>query len=144
MQELDLFADRLGQVTERLPEIRRRALETAGEEILRAVRGRIGGTGKVQRWQQTHMGSGGGYVAVRAAAKQTDARGRAVGAVTNAIESGHKVREPSGRSARYRPRRRMDRVPGKRMYEDSWADMDAAAAKAAREIEDEMEKIIGR
>lgn len=142
MQELDIFAQSLGQVLEELLEIRRSVLEEAGEEVLRAVRGRIGGHGKVQRWQAVHLGSGGGYAAVRAVARMDDGHGRAAGAVTNAIESGHKVREPSGRAARYRPRRRMDRVPGKYMYAESRGDLEAAEARAARQIETAMERIM--
>lgn len=142
MQELDIFAQSLGQVLEELPEIRRSALEEAGQEMLQAVRGRIGGTGRVQRWQAVHMGSGGGYAAVRARAREYDEHGTAVGYVTNALESGHKVREPSGRAARYRPRKRMDRVPGKHMYAESRGDLETAAARTARKIEAEMEKIV--
>ena len=47
MQELEVFAQKLDNVLPQLREARRAALEDAGEEMLSAVRGRIGGSGKV-------------------------------------------------------------------------------------------------
>ena len=69
MQELEIIARKLEGSCERLREVRRSALDKAGDKLLRAVRSRIGGTGKVQSWQEKHLGSGGGYTAVRPAAK---------------------------------------------------------------------------
>lgn len=111
MQGLEIIARKLENSGEQLHEIRRQALDEAGDKLLGAVRGKIGGTGKVQSWQQKHLGSGGGYVAVRPAAKTYDRSGETVGYVTNAIEGGHKVRTGRGPS-----RAKMQRVPGKRMY----------------------------
>ena len=133
MQELVAFAQKLDNVLPRLRNARRAALEDAGEEMLASVRGRIGGTGKVQRWQEKHMGSGGGYVAVRPEAKTYDGHGNAVGYVTNAIEGGHRVRTGSGPS-----RARMQRVPGKWMYRGT--DSTQIAAEARDEIAREMIK----
>lgn len=103
MQQLEILAKRFDASAEALPEIRRTALEKAGRELLPAVQSRIGGTGKVQTWQELHMGSRGGYAAVRPRAKAFY-KGHAVGKITNAIEGGHKTRGGGGR------------VPGKHMY----------------------------
>lgn len=141
MQELEVFAQKLDNVLPQLREARRAALEDAGEEMLSAVRGRIGGSGKVQRWQEKHMGSGGGYVAVRARAKVQDEHGYAVGYVTNALEGGHR-QEPG----RYVPaigrKLTRDRVPGKYMYSQSARDLDRIALSAAERIEDAMERCL--
>ena len=51
MQELQLFEERLNELLPKLREVRREALEIAGDEMLGAVRGRIGGSGRVQSWQ---------------------------------------------------------------------------------------------
>lgn len=134
MQEIKLFENEIGQLLRELPNVKREALERAGREALQAVRTRIGGRGKVQRWQELHMGSRGGYAAVRAVAGQYDAHGYAVGYVTNAIESGHRS---GGRNGSDR------RVPGKEMYKRTQGDAEALAAKSAKEIEDAMEKIAG-
>ena len=140
MQEIQFFADRLDRARELLPDIRRQALKAAGDELLSAVRGRIGGTGKVQRWQEMQMGSGGGYTAIRAKAKtyQVAKSGQrtAVGYITNAIESGHRVRRPASGSKRYRYRGRgVLTVPGKRMYAATAGDADRIAARTARDVE---------
>lgn len=142
MQEVKLFGEKLERVLREIPAIRREVLERAGEDALAAVRGRIGGTGRVQRWQAVHMGSGGGYAAVRARAREYDEHGTAVGYVTNALESGHKVWPPLG-SPRSNPNRwRRDRVPGKRMYDRTQGDLEVIARRAAQEIEAELEKIV--
>ena len=133
MQELEIISRKLESSCDKLREVRRQALDEAGDKLLGAVRGKIGGTGKVQSWQEKHMGSGGGYVAVRPEAKTYDGHGNAVGYVTNAIEGGHRVRTGSGPS-----RARMQRVPGKWMYRGT--DSTQIAAEARDEIAREMIK----
>ena len=141
MQELELFADRFDRLLPRLRDLRRQALAEAGPAMLSAVRGRIGGTGRVQRWQETHMGSGGGYMAVRPRAETTDGHGYAVGYVTNAIEGGHR-QEPG----RYVPaiQRKLTRemVPGKYMYEMSGQELDRIAQRAADQVERGMARVM--
>ncbi|WP_151076019.1 hypothetical protein [Flintibacter sp. KGMB00164] len=106
----------LAQAVRKAPESKKEVLNSLGQQLLSQVQGNIGGSGKVQRWQHMHLGSGGGYVAVHPAEKTSDVYGRAVGAVTNAIESGHKIRPPSGKAKRYTPRIKKARVPAKGMY----------------------------
>ena len=79
------------------------------------------------------MGSGGGYTAVRPAAKTYDRAGKAVGYVTNAIVGGHRVRTGRGPS-----RARMQRVPGKWMYRGT--DPTQIAAEARDQIAQAMLK----
>lgn len=86
--------------------------------------------------QDQHVGSGGGYAAVRAKAK-TELRGYAAGYITNALENGHAVRKASGTAKRKRKsRKNMDRVAGKYMYRMTEADVaHRLTAEGAREIE---------
>ena len=144
MQEIQAFAGRLDRVREMLPDMRRAALEEAGDEMLAAVRGRIGGTGKVQKWQDRFMGSKGGYAASRPKAKEKDDNGDAVGYVTNAIESGHRVPKPRSTAGRYKFRSRTQdgtrrlpvlTVPGKRMYANTEPDVERIAERTARDVE---------
>lgn len=66
--------------------------------------------------QEYRVGSGKGYVAVRAKAK-TDLDGYAAGYVTNALENGHAIRRPSGAAKRKRASRaKVAAVRGKYMY----------------------------
>lgn len=135
-QEVDYSAlkarlEKICSVRERIAPLKADALERAGRQLLGEVRGRIGGAGKVQSWQEVYKGSRGGYAAVRPAAKTWDARGY----VTNAIESGHRVRGPSGRARRYRYRGRgLSRVPGRGFYRDTRASAESLSAQIADEL----------
>lgn len=131
-QSLEQLDARLAQAVRQAPEIKKGVLTGLGEQLLSQVRNNIGGGGKVQRWQHTHLGSGGGYVAVHPAEGEKDAYGRAVGAVTNAIESGHRIPSPRGKAKRYRPRIKKARVPGKGMYARTAPQR--AAEDAARQL----------
>ena len=130
---LDQLGKSWSELLKRFPEEKRRVLFEVGQELLTQVRQEIGGKGKVAGWQDIHMGSKGGYVAVRARAKeyQTTKSGKryAVGYVTNAIEWGHRTggRRP-GRKAegyRYRPRIHKAAVPGKWTYKMVRGQLDA-------------------
>lgn len=89
---LSALASDLASILQQLPEERRALHETLGEAVLRLVRTNLGGSGKAQSWQASHVGTGGGYAAVRpkAGAYTQDKGHYAVGYVTNAIENGHR------------------------------------------------------
>lgn len=131
-QSLEQLDARLAQAVRQAPEIKKEVLTGLGEQLLSQVQNNIGGGGKVQRWQHTHLGSRGGYVAVHPVEGKKDAYGRAVGAVTNAIESGHRIPSPRGKAKRYRPRIKKARVPGKGMYARTAPQR--AAEDAARQL----------
>ena len=117
---LDRLVESWDALVQRFPQQKRAALATLGAELLQRVRSEIGGTGKVAGWQAPHMGSGGGYVAVRAKANtyQTTKSGKryAVGYVTNAFEGGHKIRKHQGGKG-YRSRVNVAAVPGRWAYD---------------------------
>ena len=131
---------RLAEAARRAPELKREVLDDLGRELLAQVNQRIGGTGKVQRWQHTHMGTGGGYVAVHPVERETDAYGWAVGAVTNAIESGHRFPTIRGRSGRIKGGKA--KVEGKYMYRgvDPERAADASAARLAERLARNLEE----
>ncbi len=120
MRELELFVQSLESHADAVQSLRRSVLSDAGAELLATVQSRIGGTGRVQSWQETRMGSGGGYAAVRPKAKTWDEHRRAVGAVTTAIEYGH---APGYHQS--------GRVAGKYMYTKSGPDAERLAYEAA-------------
>ena len=117
---LDRLLASWNKLLREFPQMKQATLEKMGSELLRRVRSEIGGTGKVAGWQAPHMGSGGGYVAVRAKADtyQTTKSGKryAVGYVTNAFEGGHKIRKHQGGKG-YRPRIKVAAVPGRWAYD---------------------------
>lgn len=99
--------------------------------------------GKVKGWQESYVGSKGGYAAVRPKAKTftepTKKLGKryAVGAVTNAIDAGHKYPSPSGKAKRKRKARiqhaRMN-VKGYPFYSAAQELAPEVAEEAAQEI----------
>ena len=117
---LDRLVESWDALVQRFPQQKRAALWALGTELLQQVRGEIGGTGKMAGWQAPHMGSGGGYVAVRAKADtyQTTKSGKryAVGYVTNAFEGGHEIRTHQGGKG-YRSRANVAAVPGRWAYD---------------------------
>lgn len=124
------------------PQERKAVLEKLGQQILEKVQREIGGTGKVAGWQAPHVGSGGGYVAVRAKANtyQTTKNGHkyAVGYITNAIEGGHKTAgsRPGPKSERYRYRGRnmVPAVPGRWFYDAVRQDLDGVTQEEINEL----------
>lgn len=127
---LDRLMESWDALVKQFPEKKRGLLEQIGARLLQEVRTGIGGTGKVSGWQAPHMGSGGGYVAVRPKAEtyQTTKSGKryAVGYITNAIEGGH------------RPRYQTAAVPGRFFYEAARA----ALAGMGREEADRLMQLI--
>ena len=123
-----------------------KALERMGKQALQDVKQNIGGSGKVSGWQEPHMGSGGGYVAVRAKARtyQTTKNGKryAVGYITNSIEGGHRTGGqrpgPKADGYRYRPRYKKAAVPGRWFYEQARQD----AERILQGEEEKLEKTI--
>ena len=128
---------KLDVAPELIREARAEFFAEAGASLLSDVQGRIGGTGKIARVQEYRVGSGKGYVAVRAKAK-TNVGKYAAGYITNALENSHAVRTSSGSAKRKRKSRaKMRRVPGKYMYHDTAAhEMQHMAEAAAQRIED--------
>ena len=63
--------------------------------------------GRIKMWQDMRIGSNNGYVAVSPDGGEDDA----VYVITNSLDHGHGVREPSGRALRYQPR-----IQGNGMY----------------------------
>lgn len=135
---------------EEFPAAKTEALVTAGRAVLplleKQIEGRVDDRhGRVKKWQELRRGSGGGYVAVspvREDVSINQSADRIVTAkdITQYLERGHKIRPPSRRSKRYRPRVESGRtyVPGRQFY--SWTKLDAA--KIAIEAADKaMEKL---
>ena len=143
---IDRLLESLNNLLQEFPEKKQAVLDKLGNELLKQVRTAIGGSGKVQGWQAVHMGSGGGYVAVRPKKKTYEVtRGGkryAVGYITNAIEGGHKHGGPrggSGRNYRYRPRYHTPAVPGKYFYQSTRQDL---AAMTDDEIQALIQRIV--
>lgn len=140
--EWTAFWKRWQNAVEQIPGLKEAMLEKIGNRARDEVRSRIDSSGlsdprgRVKRWQNPHVGSGHGYVAVRAdsvevAAGYKDRQRLNAGALTNFLTSGHRVRGPSGRSKRYQPRARMTRVRGLDFYGKAKAEAEKIAVQEA-------------
>lgn len=147
--EWDFFWRFWDEVIQRIPDLKREALEAMGKAVLQEVREQIprrgvnDQQGRVARWQEVRKGDRGGYVAVSPSPDETVQVTRSGEKttskdVTRYLERGHGIPTPSGRSRRYVPRiaSRRTYVPGHLFY--SWAKQDAgkiALEKANRLLE---------
>ena len=94
----------------------------------------------MRRWQVAHVGSGGGYAAVRPEKGKTGAD--SPGAITNYLEGGHRIASPRG-GKNYRPRLRVSYVSGYHFYVNTSmraesiaiGEAEAWADEIARELE---------
>lgn len=139
------FWDRWKNTINKIPGLKEAMLEKLGGRVQGEVRqavdrsGLHDSRGRVKRWQNPHVGSGRGYVAVRAdsvevAAGYRDRQRLNAGALTNFLSSGHKVRGPSGRAKRYQPRARMTRVRGLDFYSKAKAESEKIAVQEAEDF----------
>lgn len=147
LEQIERLVEKLEASPEVLDRVRREAFARAAEEAKRLLDSTIaarlnGDVGEIQRWQEAHVGSRGGYAAVRpradtwTEATRKEGNRYAVGAVTNAINSGHAFPRPSGRNSRYRPRIRISeqKVPARPFYTDAQENIRPLAQHTAEEI----------
>ena len=152
MQSVDLtalkrFDDDLKALLEEVPERRRELHERIARVVEDEVRMQIGNSGlkdssgRVKDWQEGHVGSRGGYAAVRPTSTSTGRN--SPGAITNYLENGHKIRTPSGNSKHYRPRIKKAYVDGFHFYSSAKNTVEskviAEAEKYVKEITERLE-----
>jgi hypothetical protein len=132
----------LKAILQELPEARRglheRIAKIAKEEVDRQIdaSGLDDKTGKIKSWQESHVGSGGGYAAVRPVKGSTGAN--SPGAITNYLESGHRIREPSGKVDKYRSRIKKPYVGGYHFYQAAGTVLEAKAISEAEKFVEEI------
>lgn len=139
--ELVHFSDTLNKLLDENPgkrrELHEQIAELAKEEVNSQINSSLGGdSGKIAGWQETHVGSGGGYAAVRA---ESGSMGEnSPGAVTNYLENGHRIRPPSGHAKNYRPEINTPRVEGRHFYQASRSAARSKAIAAAERFADQL------
>lgn len=147
MQSVDLFDfksfdDELKALLEEVPERRKELHSRIADEIKSEVDKQINdsglndSSGRVKEWQTSHVGSGGGYAAVRATDKSIG--DNSPGAITNYLENGHAIRSPSGNNKRYRPRIRKAYIDGYHFYKSAKNNVEARAIAIAEEYAKEI------
>lgn len=141
LDQLNRLTDNLNAVLKDAPEERRalheQLAEMAKEEVDSAIASSVGdSSGKIADWQESHVGSGGGYAAVRA---QTGTTGsESPGAITNYLENGHKIPRPSGTAKHYKPAIKTPYVEGRHFYEHSRTAAESRAIDIAEDFADKL------
>lgn len=119
------------------PQKRRIYHQKLAVEMKRVVQTHIAGSlndshGKIRSWQEEHVGSGGGYAAVRPVSGKTGAN--SPGAITNYLENGHKIRPPSGQNTKYHARIKVPYVNGRHFYQSASTQVEAKAISLAEDF----------
>ena len=150
--DLSRLIEKLEKSPEVLAKAKRQAVEQAAPKLKQLVDKEIGGTGKVRSWQGQYVGSKGGYAAARPKAKtytEPSKTGKryAVGAVTNAINRGHRYPGQGARDAdstRGKTRKYITGlVKGRYFYEKAQDSVEGIAQKAADQVLQELKKYLG-
>lgn len=143
-RELERLIEKLEQSPKVLSEAKRRAFEAAAPKLKALLDQEIGGTGRVRGWQESIVGSKGGFAKVRPKAKTwAESRGSktyaengpkryAVGYITNAINSGRQVR--TRKTFAQERGYSIGSVPGKHFYAHVQDQADTVAQETAEEI----------
>ena len=143
---LDKIDKALSDALKKAPEMRRKLHEELARNMHNAVVSNIGmtteqHTGDLQRWQKAYVGSGGGYAAVRP--ENTSTGANSPGAVTNYVNSGHKIRRAAnGMRGRRKRRIRVAYVDGRYFYQSAARDMESALASLAEKFVRDIASII--
>ena len=149
---LDELDKRFERVLKELPAERKRMHEEVAAALKPLVDAEIGASGllnnggRVKGWQQTQVGSSGGYAAVRAVGQAEGfSPGRnSPGAITNYLEVGHKVRGPTGKAKRKRKSRaKQSNVKAYAFYQRSRAQAQKVAHDAAERYVDSIAEKLG-
>lgn len=141
LSDLDRLTENMNAVLQEEPEKRRelheKLAEAAKQEVDAQIMASVGGdSGKISGWQEPHVGSGGGYAAVRATSSSSG--DNSPGAITNYLENGHAIRGPSGNAKHYRPEIHQPYVDGKHFYETARSEMQSKAISIAEDFASEL------
>ena len=145
---LERLREGLEGLSASLPEMRREIHEELAGQMLAEVQDVLAqkageSSGTVAGWQESYVGTKGGYAAVRPKA-QTFHEGYAVGYITNAIENGHAIRRPSGKWKHYRARIKKRYVLGLHFYREvQGGRLENLALDAANRLADQIQKSLG-
>lgn len=142
----DCFTDVLLKSPEKRKELHERIAERLKNTIDAEIGSRIEDSdGKIQNWQEKAVGEKGGYAAVRPlSGKNGGGTGEGcVGAITNYLESGHKIRPPGG-GKDYRPRINVPYVKGYFFYEAAGVEAERIALEEAERFADELADMLER
>lgn len=147
---LDKLDKALQKILDEAPEARRELHERLADMLEQEIHKSIASSslndsrGRVRRWQVKHVGSGGGYAAIRPAGSKEGAEigPNGPGAITNYLEYGHKIRQSKSGKA-YRSRIKVPFVSGFHFYDTAAPVAEAQAIRKAEEFANQLAAKIG-
>lgn len=143
--ELAKIGKGIDELLKEAPNMRRKLHEQMGNAAYNAVMQEISKstkrhTGNLQRWQSKYVGSGGGYAAVRA--EKGLVGKNSPGAITNYVNSGHRIRPSTTNRKR---KINVAYVDGRHFYQASKRDLPEKLAKLGEAFVSEIaERIVGK
>lgn len=144
---MDELGKTIDQVLKEMPGKRKKLHERIGDTILKQVKQQVSVSihdshGTVAGWQQVFIGSKGGYAAVRPAGGTSG--DDSPGAITNYLNSGHKIRRPKSLTGKhYRSRVKRLYVDGRHFYQSAAVQAEAEAIREAEAFADELAEMLG-
>lgn len=137
LKALDELEKDIADLIKSFPDMQRELHEEFANTIKKKVDSEIvaslkNGASKIKRWQGKYVGSYGGYAAVRAV--DTSTGSESPGAITNYLENGHKIRKPTGRNKRYKPRINKIYVDGYHFYSKASNNLEADIIKISEKF----------
>lgn len=143
--ELAKIGKGIDELLKETPNMRRKLHEQMGNAAYNAVMQEISKstqrhTGNLQRWQSKYVGSGGGYAAVRA--EKGIVGKNSPGAITNYVNSGHRIRPSTTNRKR---KISVAYVDGRYFYQASKRDLSEKLARLGEAFVNEMAgRIVGK
>jgi len=144
IEGLNKLSEDLNDILKELPEKRRDLHERIADVLKAEVDTQITQSGlndshgRIRQWQESVVGSGGGYAAVRPVKGITGAN--SPGAITNYLENGHRIRQPSGKNPNYRPRIKKPYVDGFHFYKSARNTVESKAIAVAEDFVQEIKQ----
>jgi len=131
MTELEqLFGDMIKEFPSEQKALHEEISHILKEEVDRQIAINLqDGSGKIRGWQESDVGSGGGYAAIHAVSGKVGKNGP--GAITNYLENGHQIRTPKVKRKDYHPRIQVAFVRGRQFYARAKGTSEAKAIQAA-------------
>lgn len=142
-REFDKFTKDIGSLLEKAPQKRRELHSKIADLLDQEVDSNISSSvndssGMVRNWQEKHVGSGGGYAAVRPVGGASGKKSPA--AITGYLERGHPIRRPSGGSKKYYPRIKVPYVDGRHFYQKTRETIEGKVISLVENFAEELAK----
>lgn len=140
--EIRAVSEQMEAALKRVPALRRKVVESVTQKVKARldteIASRVRDThGKIRGWQEIRIGGNAGYGVI--APRRGSSGANSPGAITNYLESGHRIRRPAKAGAKgYRPRIRVAAVAGRFFYKSADAQKEGIINIELKKFEKEL------